>query len=123
MQAVIPLFLLPFLSFAMGQGYGAPADKSTSTSAAAASTASSSAGSIQTVNVGADGLVFTPSSLQAAVGSMVEFHFFPPTHSVAQSSFSSPCAPLNNGSGFFSGLIQSSGSQNVSILPSEPPQC
>jgi plastocyanin len=112
MQALSTLFLLPLLPFTLGQGYGTPQDTSSST--AAASTATSPAGSIQTVTVGENGLSFSPNSITAAVGSIIEFHFFAPTHSVAQSSFSSPCAPLSGGTGFFSGTITTSSGQNVS---------
>jgi plastocyanin len=56
------------------------------------------------VDVGEDGFVFNPDTLTAAVGDSVVFHFYPGAHSVAQSSFDSPCQPLSGGiwSGTFS---------------------
>ncbi|RDW95364.1 hypothetical protein BP5796_01127 [Coleophoma crateriformis] len=85
--------------------YGGGGAGSSTTATAAAAVAS---GSIQTVSVGEDGLVFTPNTLTAAVGSMVQFEFYPPSHSVAQSSFENPCAPLNS-SAFFSGGFTTTG--------------
>ncbi|KAM0563501.1 hypothetical protein ACHAPJ_001222 [Fusarium lateritium] len=60
------------------------------------------AGSVHVVKVGDGGLKFEPSQTKAAVGDIVEFHFYPGMHSVAQSSFKKPCEPLNSTS-FFSG--------------------
>ncbi|KAF3352623.1 hypothetical protein VdG1_08789 [Verticillium dahliae VDG1] len=55
--------------------------------------------------VGESGLTFDPAEVTAAVGDVVEFHFYPQAHSVAQSSFDSPCQPLNT-TGFFSGPVR-----------------
>jgi plastocyanin len=113
MYTLKALLLICSIPFTLGQ-YGNPAPASSSSTTSSASTASASpAAGVQVVTVGQEGLSFSPDSLNAAVGSFVEFHFFPPTHSVAQSSFSTPCAPPSNGTGFWSGLIQSSGGQNV----------
>ncbi|KAM0431859.1 hypothetical protein ACHAPT_005111 [Fusarium lateritium] len=57
---------------------------------------------VHVVKVGNGGLSFEPSDLKAAVGDVVEFHFYKGSHSVAQSSFDKPCEPLNSTS-FFSG--------------------
>lgn len=56
------------------------------------------------VDVGENGLVFSPDTLTAATGDTVVFHFYPGAHSVAQSTFASPCQPLSGGiwSGVFS---------------------
>ncbi|KAK7970365.1 hypothetical protein PG996_001206 [Apiospora saccharicola] len=70
-------------------------------------------GVTHTVVAGANGqLRFDPESVIAAVGDIVEFQFHPKNHSVAQSSFAEPCAPLaaaavpppsaNNGTGYYS---------------------
>ncbi|KAH0563493.1 hypothetical protein GP486_001937 [Trichoglossum hirsutum] len=62
------------------------------------------------VNVGMSGLFFSPDNLNVSVGDSVEFRFFPLNHSVAQSSFSAPCAPAGPRalfSGFFP--VQSDG--------------
>ncbi|RPB20431.1 Cupredoxin, partial [Terfezia boudieri ATCC MYA-4762] len=65
---------------------------------------------VHEVQVGSkDGkLVFTPDSLDAALGDSVQFQFYPTSHSVVRSSFENPCVPLdpstsNGTSGFFSG--------------------
>ncbi|KAJ0158752.1 putative GPI-anchored cupredoxin [Colletotrichum tanaceti] len=69
--------------------------------------AQSGSGDVHVVKVGDGGLTFDPISLTAAVGDVVEFHFYPRTHSVAQSAFDSPCQPLNGtAAGFFSGHVQ-----------------
>jgi len=56
------------------------------------------------VDVGENGFAFSPDTLTAAIGDTVVFHFYPGGHSVAQSTFASPCQPLSGGiwSGFFS---------------------
>ncbi|RMJ25535.1 integral membrane protein [Aspergillus sp. HF37] len=57
------------------------------------------------VDVGKAGLTFSPETVTAANGSTINFHFFPVVHSVAQSSFNSPCVPSGPDavfSGFFS---------------------
>jgi plastocyanin len=94
--------------------YGGGGSASTTTSAAAASTTSSpaSADGVHIVEVGNGGLTFSPSNLTAKVGEKVEFHFYPPTHSVAQASFASPCTPLANDTGFFSGGFKTASGVN-----------
>ncbi|GKT85791.1 extracellular serine-rich protein [Colletotrichum tofieldiae] len=86
--------------------YGSGSDSASSTSASAA--AASSIAGVHVVKVGDGGLTFEPNSVKAAVGDIVEFHFYPRAHSVAQSAFDSPCQPLSNGTttGFFSGPVQ-----------------
>ncbi|KAI5258069.1 hypothetical protein E4T42_00639 [Aureobasidium subglaciale] len=49
------------------------------------------------IDVGEDGLVFSPNSTTAAVGDTVTFHFYPRAHGVARSSYSSPCAAMDGG--------------------------
>lgn len=56
------------------------------------------------IDVGEGGLVFSPNSTTAAVGDTVTFHFYPRAHGVARSSYSSPCAAIDNG--FNSGFVQ-----------------
>lgn len=58
----------------------------------------------QIVEVGDDGkFIYNPDTVMAAVGDTVVFEFYPGGHSVAQSTFNSPCEPATNGiwSGFF----------------------
>ncbi|KAI5197090.1 hypothetical protein AUEXF2481DRAFT_91302 [Aureobasidium subglaciale EXF-2481] len=49
------------------------------------------------IDVGEDGLVFSPNSTTAAVGDTVTFHFYPRAHGVARSSYPSPCAAMDGG--------------------------
>ncbi|KAF8242705.1 hypothetical protein K440DRAFT_504285, partial [Wilcoxina mikolae CBS 423.85] len=49
-------------------------------------------------------LIFTPNDIKAAVGSFVEFRFYPQNHSVAESSFGKPCTPLSGSETIFSGF-------------------
>lgn len=89
-------------------------------------------------------LVFEPKNMQAAPGSMVQFHFYPKVclrsagahtsskrpvaltslatqnHSVVQSTFDQPCQPIKNNmpsaTGFFSGFMPVKA--NASMMPS-----
>ncbi|KAH8821192.1 hypothetical protein F5884DRAFT_77758 [Xylogone sp. PMI_703] len=84
----------------------------------AASTVNSAAAAIKThtVIVGGDaGLVYSPSSVQAAVGDMVVFTFMSQNHTATQSAFAAPCVKLAGGmdSGFMA---------NVNNTVSPPPQ-
>ena len=98
--------------------YGSPGDSTTTSKAAApVSTTSSSTSGVQTVTVGANGqLGFSPNTITAAVGSSIEFIFSPPTHSVAQSSFDSPCAPFANGTSFYSGFVNTASGTNANVF-------
>ena len=84
--------------------YGNQAKSSTTTVASSTTSTTSATGSVHTIDVGEDGLNFSPSSLTVVPGDKVEFHFYPPGHSVAQASFANPCQPISNG-GFYSGLM------------------
>jgi len=58
------------------------------------------------VQVGINGLAYTPNITTAAVGDAITFHFYPGGpggHNVVQGSFDSPCTFLNGG--FYSGFI------------------
>ncbi|KAF8266528.1 Cupredoxin, partial [Lactarius quietus] len=54
------------------------------------------------VNVGQNGLAFTPNTVTASVGDMINFVFYPKNHTVTQSTFPAPCQPMAGGvdSGF-----------------------
>lgn len=54
------------------------------------------------VDVGLNGLTFTPSAIAAQTGDSVVFHFHPKNHSVTQTSFADPCGIKPDGinSGF-----------------------
>ena len=56
------------------------------------------------VVAGLGGLKFDPDNVVAEIGDIIEWHFLPKNHSVAQSSFGEPCVPLPDGSSFFSGF-------------------
>ncbi|ERS95714.1 hypothetical protein HMPREF1624_07789 [Sporothrix schenckii ATCC 58251] len=62
-----------------------------------------------TIAVGATGFSFTPNNLTVAVGSILEFNFYPGNHSVVRSAFKFPCIPYEdsgpNRVGFFSGYL------------------
>lgn len=61
-------------------------------------------GVTHTVVAGRGGaLLFDPENVVAEVGDVVEWHFLPRNHSVAQSSFADPCVPLG-AEPFFSGF-------------------
>ncbi|KAM0330204.1 hypothetical protein ACHAQA_004378 [Verticillium albo-atrum] len=99
------ILALPLLPAAMAYG-DYSSGGSTPAAAAEAATASTSAiPGVHVVKVGDGGLTFDPAEVTAAVGDVVEFHFWPMAHSVAQSSFDAPCQPLNT-TGFFSGPVQ-----------------
>ncbi len=54
------------------------------------------------VDVGRDGLTFSPDKLDPAVNDTVVFRFYNDNHSVAQSIFDNPCEFAENG--IFSGF-------------------
>jgi len=54
------------------------------------------------VRVGDNGQFYTPNSIQAPSGSIINFQFVGTAHSVVQGSFSTPCQPLTGG--FDSGI-------------------
>lgn len=60
-----------------------------------------------TVSTKNNSLVYSPSSIKAAVGDMVQFQFVAGNHTVTQSTFDQPCQPVNmftpNVTGFHSG--------------------
>ncbi|KAH8812955.1 extracellular serine-rich protein [Xylogone sp. PMI_703] len=60
-------------------------------------------GVTHSVVAGLGGLHFDPDNVVAEVGDIVEWHFLPKNHSVAQSSFGAPCVP-ESATSFFSGF-------------------
>ncbi|KAK6337142.1 hypothetical protein TWF718_009926 [Orbilia javanica] len=73
------------------------------------------AGATHSVVVGRGGLRFDPENIVAEPGDIVEFHFLPRNHSVAQSSFSNPCQPIGS-TAFFSGFIPSIAGQSNDVF-------
>lgn len=62
-------------------------------------------GTTHSVVAGRSGLHFDPENVVAQVGDVVEWHFLPNNHSVAQSSFGKPCVPdADLPAPFFSGF-------------------
>jgi plastocyanin len=58
------------------------------------------------VVVGNNSIEFFPNTLSAKTGDTVTFRFWPKNHSIVQSTFASPCKPLDGG--IWSGFIPSS---------------
>ena len=58
------------------------------------------------VDVGESGFTFSPDTITAKVGDVVNFHFYPGDHSVTQSTFEAPCKP-SGANAIFSGFINS----------------
>ena len=67
------------------------------------------------VEVGEDGLSFSPHSTMASPGDKVEFHFYPRNHSVVQGTYDNPCQPVMK-DGFNSGYVPTMNGESVSHL-------
>lgn len=65
------------------------------------------------IDAGKDGLAFTPDSVTAKVGDILEFHFHPINHSVVMGDFNNACQPAQ-ANGFFSGFMPVSSGEGVS---------
>jgi len=110
-------FLVSALPCILAQGYGGGGGSSPSkTSGSASSPTQSATPGVHTVLAGSSGFSYSPSTITAAVGESVEFHFFSPLHSVAQGDFATPCTPTANGTGFFSGDITTSSGESSTIF-------
>lgn len=64
-----------------------------------------------TIAVGKGGLNFDPDTVTAAQGDVLEFHFYPVNHSIAQSSFDKPC--VADETGIWSGFMPVTAEQDV----------
>ncbi|KAK6507921.1 hypothetical protein TWF481_006342 [Arthrobotrys musiformis] len=73
------------------------------------------AGATHSVVVGRGGLRFDPENIVAEPGDIVEFHFLPRNHSVAQSNFANPCQPISD-TAFFSGFVPTNYGQNENVF-------
>lgn len=69
----------------------------------------------KSVVVGRGGLRFDPENIVAEIGDVVEFHFTPKNHSVVQSSFWDPCAPIDD-SAFYSGFFPVESGQSDKVF-------
>jgi len=73
---------------------------------------------VHVVTVGKGGSLgtaaYSPSTVTAAVGDMVQYQFMGGTHGAVQSTFDKPCEPAENNNksiaGFYSGMMTASGS-------------
>ncbi|ORY56604.1 Cupredoxin [Pseudomassariella vexata] len=61
------------------------------------------------------GLVFKPEDITAKKGDILEFHFLPINHSVAQGDFNNPCQMPTSG-GFFSGYIATKDTESPTVF-------
>jgi plastocyanin len=69
------------------------------------------------VYVGKGGLVFSPDTIAADVGDVVEFHFFGSIHTAVQGDFSTPCAIGSlKGTGFNSGPVNNNADGTVRLV-------
>jgi plastocyanin len=111
MVAIKPsLLALGFSTLAVAQ-YPPPGGSSTAAAPASSSTATATNNVIE-VQVGNGDLTFNPSTVQGKVGDTINFHFYPPSHSVAESSFNSPCSYTQGG--IWSGFMPTSSGVAVS---------
>jgi plastocyanin len=66
------------------------------------------------IDVGSQGLSFSPNPATAKVGDVLEFHFLSTTpHSVVQGDFKTPCKPLASRTPFYSGVLAASSDTQV----------
>ncbi|TVY24857.1 Extracellular serine-rich protein [Lachnellula hyalina] len=109
--------VLSLLPSTLAQYGGGSGSSSTSVASASAPTTSSfTPSNVKIIDVGENGLTFSPNTTTADIGDTIEFHFYPAQHSVAQSSFDSPCVPLNNGTGFWSGGFSTDSGENNNVF-------
>jgi plastocyanin len=66
------------------------------------------------VEVGKNGLKYTPPYITANIGDEVQMNFFALNHTLVQSSFQDPCEPLANG--IFAGFQPTSVTKNTTGL-------
>lgn len=73
-------------------------------------------GAVHKVDAANGGLKFTPSSVTAAVGDVVEFHFYPQKHNVVQGSFDTPCKVGGITAGFYSGFVPIAKGESATVF-------
>jgi plastocyanin len=98
--------LLLALAAAANAQYGNSGSGSSSSTTSAAAAPSPVPSNVHIVTVAQNGLAFSPNSLTANPGDQVQFNWAQSAHSVAQSTFENPCAPVN-ASAFYSGFLNS----------------
>ena len=67
----------------------------------------------KTIRISLGSVVFTPDTVTAAVGDVLEFSFFPVNNSATMSDFDNPCTPAKDATGFHSGFFATASGQNV----------
>jgi len=75
---------------------------------------------VHTVSVGDGGLKFSPETVTAKVGEFVRFKFAASGHSVAESTFGSPCQAVTGSDSFFSGTMSSGGEFTIEVTSTDP---
>jgi len=115
MQISIAL-LISALPCILAQYGPAPSSTPAKSSSPASTPTGSATPGVHTVLAGNGNFAYSPNTITAAIGETVEFHFFAPLHSVAQSDFATPCTPTANGTGFFSGDITTSSGESSTIF-------
>ena len=67
-----------------------------------------------------NGTTFSPSTIRANAGEMVQFQFMGGNHTVTQSNFANPCQPISNfntsAQGFHSGFVPAAASQAMGMI-------
>jgi plastocyanin len=109
------------LTLASAQNYGnSPSSSSLAptTTTSTASPVGAAAAGVQTVQVGQTGIVFQPDTIKAGTGDVIEFVIHT-SHSVARSSFDSPCQPIS-GTGIWSGFAKGATTFSVTINDTNP---
>ena len=99
-------------------GPGSSSSSPTPTTAAPASATAAAAGEVQTVQVGQGGFVFQPDTITAEKGDVIEFVIHT-SHSVARSSFGSPCEPIS-GAGIWTGFPKDGTIFSVTVNDTNP---
>ena len=118
MKSFISLAALLGVALANPQYGGGGGSSSTTTSTASASAVSAAAGEVQTVQVGQTGFTFTPDSITADKGDVIQFVIHS-THSVARSDFNSPCQPIS-GAGIWTGIVDDTTTFSVTVNDTNP---
>ncbi|KAG6360760.1 hypothetical protein INS49_011826 [Diaporthe citri] len=76
---------------------------------------------VVTVSTANNSLVYTPDNIKANPGEMVQFQFVAGNHTVTQSTFDQPCAPIStiqtNVTGFHSGYQPAAASKETGMIP------
>ncbi|KAE8395800.1 hypothetical protein BDV23DRAFT_81467 [Aspergillus alliaceus] len=94
----------------------------TKASSAATSTSSSTGIATHTIQVGprSDPHQYVPSSVNASVGDVIVFEFYPRNHSVVKADYDAPCLPAQTGALFYSGHFEKFNEENGQLIGPPP---